>query len=265
VAGLSWPLTVMAKIDILLLVLPLALGFGLAGVLVRHRLYREFPFFFIYITATALGDITKTAVIHHYAAYFYVYWSFELLSAALALAALYEAYYRVFRNFFRVHPWFWRLFPTAVAVVVGISAVYTLTRPPRQVLWFINLIIALEIGVKLIQFAVFLLFHGAMVVFHARRRNHPLGIVNGFAVVAAAGIAYTLFSEFGTKFTFLVQYGVPMAYILAEAVWLDTFLRPPEAPPQLPPGITLEQALAEMVQGHQELKDWKDFSRKVRR
>lgn len=255
----------MAKIEILLLALSLALGFGLAGVLVKRRLYREFPFFFIYITATAVGDITKTAVIHHFAAYFYVYWSFELLSAALALAALYEAYYRVFRNFFRVYPWFWRLFPTAVAIVVGISAVYALRRPPKQALWYINLIIALEIGVKLIQFAIFVLFWVAMVVFHARRRNYPLGIVNGFAVVAVAGIAYTLFSEFGTKVTFLLQYGVPMAYILAEAVWLDTFLRPPEAPPQMPAGMTLEQALAEMALGHQELKEWKDLSRRVRR
>jgi hypothetical protein len=265
VAGLSWPFTAMANIDILLLIATVALGLALAGVLLRHGQHREFPFFFTYIVVNAMGDAIKIAVIHHYAVYFYVYWSFELLWAVLGLAALYEAYYRVFRNFFRVHPWFWRLFPAAVAAVVVLSTVYALTRPPKQALWFINLIISLEIGVNLIQFAIFLLFRGAMLVFHARRRNYPLGIVNGFAVVAAAGIAYTVFSEFGTKFTFLVQYGVPVAYILAEAVWLETFLRPPEAAPQLPQGVTLEQALEEMAQSHRELKDWKDFSRKVRK
>jgi len=212
-----------------------------------------------------VGEVTGLAVMSRYAVYFYVYWAFEGLNILLALAALYEAYYRVFRNFFQVHPWFWRLFPAAVAIVVAISAVYAITRPPKQAFWVISLIVSFEIGVNLIQFAIFLLFRGAMVVFHARRRNYPLGIVNGFAVVAAAGIAYTLFSEFGTKFTFLVQYGVPVAYILAEVVWLDTFLRPPEAPPQLPPGMTLEQALAEMALGHQELKDWKDSSGRLRR
>lgn len=250
----------MANLDILLLSATVGLGLILAIVLFRHRLHREFPLFFTYIAVNALGDVIKAAVIHNYAIYFYVYWSFELLWAILALAALYEAYYRVFRNFFRVHPWFWGLFPAAVAIVVVISTVYALTRPPKQAVWLINLIISLEIGVNLIQFSIFLLFRAAMLVFRARRRNYPLGIVNGFAVTAAAGIAYALFSEFGTKFTFLLRYGVPVAYILAEAVWLDTFLRPPEAPPQLPPGMTLEQALAEMAQGHQELKDWKDLS-----
>ena len=255
----------MPKIDILFPVVALLLGVGLAGVLLKRRLYSQFPFFFSYTVASIVGEVLKLALIHHYVLYFYAYWVSEALYVILALAALYEAYYRVFRNFFRVHPWFWRLFPVAVATVVVISTVYSLTRPPKQALWFINLIISLEIGVNLIQFSIFLLFRAAMLVFHARRRNYPLGIVNGFAVLAIAGIAYTLFSEFGTKFTFLVQYGVPVAYILAEAVWLDTFLRPPEAPPQLPQGVTLEQALAEMAQGHQELKDWKDFSRKVRK
>jgi hypothetical protein len=255
----------MWQISTLLGVVSLGLELWLTALFLKRRLFREWPFFFAYIAFFAAADVIKLAVMHNYAVFFYTYWSLEAFSSALALAALYESYYRVFRNFFRVHPWFWRLFPTAVGIVVLISAVYAVTRAPKQASWVISLIISLEIGVNLIQFAVFLLFRGAMVVFHARRRNYPLGVVNGFAVLAVAGIAYALFSEFGTKFTFLVRYGVPVAYILAQAVWLDTFLRPPEAPPQLPPGMTLEQALTEMAQGHQELKDLKDFSRGLRR
>lgn len=250
----------MSSIDNSLLVLAIALETTLVVILLRRRLHREFAFFFAYIASQALADVIKLTAIHNFNLYFRVFWTAEPFLVLLALAALYESYYRVFHNFFRVYPWFWRLFPAAVLTVVVISAVYAVTRPPIQAVRITRFIVSLEIGVNLIQFAIFLLFWGAMWVFRARRRNYPLGIVNGFAVLAIAGIAYTLFSEFGTKFTFLLRYGVPVAYILAEAVWLDTFLRPPEAPPRLPPGITLEQALAEMVQGHQELKDWKDLS-----
>jgi hypothetical protein len=252
----------MGNFNTVSLAITLGLGFCLTGVLLRRRLHREFPFFLAYVAATTIGDVIKAAVVHDYATYFYVYWSFEVLSAVLALAALYEAYYRVFHNFFRVFPWFWTLFPSAVALVVVVSTYYAVTRPPVQAVRIISLIISLEIGVNLIQACIFLLFRGAMLFFRARRRNYPLGIVDGFAVVAAAGLMYGLRSEFGTRFAFLVQYGVPVAYILALAVWLDTFLRPPESRPQLPQGMTLEQALADMAKGTEELKD---LSRRLER
>lgn len=245
----------MTKIDILLLAGTLALELCLTGVLWKRRLYREFPFFFCYIAAYAAGDIIKLAIIGHYITYFYVYWTFEVLYAVLALLSLHEAFYRVFHNFFRLYSWFWTLFPSAVALMVVLSAYYAMTRPPKQAPHLISLIFSLEIGINLIQSSIFLLFRGAMLLFHARRRNYPIGIVDGFAVLAAAGLIYGLRSEFGTKLSFLVQYGVPVAYILALAVWLDTFLRPAEAQPQLPQGMTLEQALEEMSRGTKELKD----------
>jgi len=256
----------MSNVSLFIACTSVSVGIWLVCLFLKRRLYHEFPYFFGYVVAAAVvGEVTRLLLVSHYKAYFYTYWSLEVLYAALGLLALYEAYRRVFRNFFRVYSWFWTLFPSAVALVIVISIYYAMTRPPKQALPLISVILSLEIGINLIRSSIFLLFLGAMLFFRARRRSYPLGIVTGFAVLAAAGLMYGLRSEFGTKFTFLVQYGVPVAYILAEAVWLDTFLRPPEAPPQLPPGMTLEQALAEMAQGHQELKDWKDFSRKVRK
>ena len=245
----------MAKTDFILLAFTLALELCLAGLLLKRRLHREFPLFFSYICAFALGDIVKAVIIRHYITYFYVYWTLEVLYAVLALLALHEAFYRVFHNFFRVFRWFWTLFPSAVLLMVVIATYYTLSRPPKQASPLISLILSLEIGINLIQSAIFLLFRGAMLFFRARRRNYAIGIVDGFAVVAAVGLMYGLRSEFGTKVAFLVQYGVPVAYILALVVWLDTFLRPAESRPQAPPGMTLEQALAEMTQGTEELKD----------
>lgn len=252
----------MPKIDILFPVIGVPLGIWLAGVLLKHRLHLEFPFFFSYIAVTIVGEAIGLAVVRDYAIYYYVFWTFEVICAILALAALHEAFYRVFRSFFHKYAWFWLLFPSAVLLVVAFAALYAILRPPAQAARITSLILSLEIGINLIQSCIFLLFQGAMWFFRARRRNYPLGIVNGFAIVALAGLLYALRSEFGTKFTLLVQYGVPVAYIVAEIVWLAAFLRPPEPAPQLPRGITLEQALDEMTRD----TEWvKDLSRKLRR
>lgn len=252
----------MFTINILLLVISPVLGVCLAAVLLKRRLVLEFPFFFSYIIASIIGEIIGLAVVRNYVIYYYVFWTFEVVYAILALAALYEAFYGVFRSFFHKYAWFWLLFPSAVLLVVAFAALYAIQRPPTQAARITSLILSLEIGINLIQSCLFLLLQGAMWFFRARRRNYPLGIVDGFAIVALAGLLYALRSEFGTKFTLLVQYGVPVAYILAEIVWLAAFLRPPEPAPQLPRGITLEQALDEMTRD----TEWvKDLSRKLRR
>lgn len=245
----------MAAIDILLLVVSPLLGTWLGGVMVKRGLHREFPFFFSYIAALVVGDILKLAVFHNYTTYYYLYWTFEILYAALALLALHEAFHRVFHAFFRKYRWFWALFPAVVVLMVVFATVYAVQRPPMQVSRTTSLIISVEIGINVIQASLFTLFQGAMWFFRARRRAYAMGIVDGFAIVAAAAFAYALRSEFGRNFTLLVRYGPPVAYIMAQVLWLDTFLRPPEPRPQLPQGVTLEQALDEMAQSSEWLKE----------
>ena len=81
-----------------------------------------------------------------------------------------------------------------------------------------------------------------------RWRSYSFGIVTGFGFPALAGLlAFTLRSEFGTKYNTLVKYAPPVAYVVGVLVWLDTFLRQPD--PEVVHAwrdkITPEQLLAE--------------------
>ena len=193
-------------------------------------------------------------MLHDEFAYFYLFWAFEILYTILALLALHEAFSRVFRAFFQVYRWFWLLFPVAATLVGAIAVAYTVRHPPAQADRVISFILSCEIAINVIQAGIFLLFLGVQWLFNVRRRNYPWGIVEGFAVVALAGMAFALRSEFGTRFALLVKYGPPVAYILAEILWLDTFLRPPDAEPQWTQAITPAQAWEEIQQTTRVLK-----------
>src|SRR5262245_21250722 len=122
----------MSKISLFVACTSVGVGIWLVCLLLKRRLYGEFPYFFAYVAASVAGDAAKLLLFPHYVIYFYTYWSLEILYATLGLLALYEAYHRVFRNFFRVYSWFWMLFPSAVALVVMLSIYYAMTRPPKQ-------------------------------------------------------------------------------------------------------------------------------------
>jgi hypothetical protein len=244
----------MGKIDILLLVIGPVLGIWLAAVLFRRRLHAEFPFFFTYIAASITGDIIMLAVNSDYPTYFKVFWTTEALYAILGLLALQEAFRRVFGAFFHVYRWFWMLFPAVAAIFAGISIVHTIQHPPAQASPLISIILSVEVAINVIQATIFLLFLAVQWLFKVRRRNYPWGIVEGFAVLALAGAAYALRSEFGTKFALVAKYGTSVAYILAEILWLDTFLRPPAAEPQWTQAITPAQAWEEIRQTTRVLK-----------
>jgi hypothetical protein len=252
----------MSIIDVLLLVVGPLLGIWLASLMLKRRMHREFPCFFGYVAASIVGQISVLVVADNYTVYYYVFWAFEVLYAVLALLALHEAFYGVFRAFFRKYRWFWTLFPAVILLVVVLATIYAMQRPPAQAGWITRLIISVEIGINVMQSCLFLLFQGAMWFFRARRRTYAMGIVDGFAVVAFAAFAYALRSEFGTNLNLLVRYGPPVAYLLAEIIWLGAFLRSPEPPPQLPAGVTLEQAFDEMAQSGRWMKDLSDKLRK---
>ena len=93
VAGLSWPLT--SHVDRLTRYSCSSGHSYLCGfwqILVKRRLYREFPFFFAYISAVIVVSGIRFWAIHDYSIYFKVFWSSEALYTVMALLALHEAF-----------------------------------------------------------------------------------------------------------------------------------------------------------------------------
>jgi hypothetical protein len=235
----------MRSFDILLAVVALASAVALLCLLIRRRLASEFPFFFLYLSASVTFPVIKLAVSGSYAVFFIVSWATEAIYILLALLALHEVFRKVFAAFYK-NRWFWLFFPLVVIAIFTIAIAYNLGSPPVQASRLISLILTLGTAVSLVQIAIFGLFF-ILVWFHGIRwRDYPFSIVVGFAIIAVGSLwGNWSRSVFGTRFNRFFGYAPAVAYIIAVIVWLDAFLRPPSVP-EWKLRITPEQLLEEV-------------------
>src|SRR5215510_10868996 len=92
--------------DIALQLSALGVTAWVAALLVRRKLHREFPFFFVYLVVAVLVPLLRLAISGDYPTFFKVFWTTEALYAVLALLALYEAFREVFLAFYTLWWWF---------------------------------------------------------------------------------------------------------------------------------------------------------------
>jgi hypothetical protein len=237
----------MAPRDIALELIALGLTAWVAVLVVRRKLYREFPFFFAYLILSVIVPLVRLSVSGNYLTFFKVFWATEALYALLALLALYEAFHEVFRPFYLVWPWFRLVFPAAVALIAFVSIRNAIFHPALQAPRILQVVFGSAKAVNYLEAVLFGLFFALVVLLGVRWRSYPFGIVEGFGFSAlGALITYSLRSEFGTKYNSLVKYAPPVAYLVGVLVWLDTFLR--QADPKVVYAwrdqITPEQLLA---------------------
>ena len=201
----------------------------LLAILVRRRHYREFPFFFTYITAVIVVSGVRFWAVHDYSIYFRVFWFSEALYAVLALLALHEAFHTVFNEFYDIWPWFWLVFPFAVGVFSWLKISDGVHHFPPQAPRIVALVFSAASTVNWVQMALFALMC-TLVWLVGDWEYYPVGIVTGFAVLALGSwAAYASVSGFGTKVKVIGKYGPPLAYFIAVLVWLRTFVPPPKA------------------------------------
>lgn len=246
----------MALTDLVLVLVALVLNSWLAIVLLRRRLYNEFPFFLVYVLSCTVIMIGRLSVMSDYVIYFKVYWATEPIYAVLILVALHEAFYEVFFAFYKFW-WFWFVFPGAVASIAGLAIIDALRHPPAQAPLAIGVILSLAKSVNYVEAGLFGVFFLLVWLLGLRWHNYAFGIVMGFAAYAlGAGYSFAARSAFGTKFNTLAKYGPPVAYILAVVIWLVVFLSPSQEQvhQQRTNTIQPEQLLREVRQYTQMLK-----------
>ena len=203
----------------------------LALIIVRRRLYREFPLFFTYVVFSAVvGALRETAIDHRFL-YFWLYWITEALYGILALLVLREVFHRVFALPYEAYRWFRFLLPAALFIILGFSFLEAVIHPrgggyiPRlitAIYWF-------DLGVHALEGTVLLLVVALIVVFPVAWRQHEFGILAGFGVSACITIlADLMMLQAGSRYETFFRYGPPIAYVLATIIWLHAFLRPPQ-------------------------------------
>jgi hypothetical protein len=212
--------------------------------LLRRRQYAEYPFFCSYV-AFSLVASPVVFMTFNTPLFFNVYWASEVIYKVLSTATLYEVFRHVFRAF-NVYRWFRLLFPVVITIVLLMAAWYGVKYPPPRHSTIVILILNMEIGINLIQTAIFVLFFGLVSFFEMKWQGYSRAIVEGFAIIAVSGLLYLLSSERPSVFNGIVYYAAPVSYIVAVGFWLNAFRHPPGPEPAWSIPVNREQMLVEV-------------------
>jgi hypothetical protein len=201
----------------------------LAALLVRRRLWRQYPFFCAYIFFSIADATALTILGSHYRGYFWVYWSDQVIYSALGMLTLYEVFHHIFRPFCELYKWFCTIFPATVLMAVAASVFLTIQHPPTQAHGIRGVVLSFAIIDCSVQLGLFCMFTVLMIVLGIRWRSYAVGIIEGFAASALGsllgfGVRYVL----GVDYTALNKLAPPLGFLLAVLLWLNALLRPPD-------------------------------------
>ena len=234
----------------------LPLQAALLYVMVHKRGFRTFPWFFAYTVFAVAAGISRFLVRNHHSLYFGVYWTTEAAYALLGIAVMYEVFRSVFRNFSRLW-WFPPIFPLTVTLCLALTISRSLSMPSGMQRGTVTWIVGAELGVRLLQVAMFALLVALVLLFGLRWRQQAFGICAGYGLFASVALLTTTkFYEFGTKFKFLWGLVSVITYSIAVLIWLWYFSVPvkAETPRAEEPPLSA-----------QEMGRYKEIVRRVRR
>jgi len=196
-----------------------------------HRKYRFFFWYTVFAIAAAWAKFLLMEPGKNTWLSFWVAWGCEGIYAVLGFLAIYEAFGHVFENFHHL-TWFKYLLPVTAAVMLSIAVLIPLVHPAVDTEPLLQGIFALQIAVRCLQLGVFFLIFILARVFNLDYRQYAFGIAAGFGIASAGILLGTLVrTGLGLKFLIFFRYVSSVAYCMAVAVWLASFLRvEPEDP-----------------------------------
>ena len=191
----------------------------LAVILLRRGLQREFPFFFWFIIVTEVATVLRFLM--QFAspkAYFYSYWTSDLVITVFNFLAVYELFMRrLFPRFLKVR-FFRYLFPVAAALIIFFAWLTALESPDKNAAFLIEARVLNFILVAIIAFFVAL-----MMLMGRQWTRHDFGIALGFGLNSAAFLIASA-AWVGSKYHATAVNHLPLiAYDISSLVWLYCF------------------------------------------
>jgi hypothetical protein len=227
--------------------LPIAILILLSAILLRRRIYRELPFFFVYIvSAWTIGILRYAAFRLGPRPYFYTYWISELAAAVTVSLALYEVFLRrLFMRFYKVR--FYRnLFPTIAVIILLLTIITALQAPDRRAAFLMA-----SRGFDFVRTSVLVFFVALMAIMGREWHRYDFGIALGFGLQAAVALVNAAVrTQIHYKPTVLGTIEV-VAYDVACLIWLITFWKAQKSTIPAADNTLTPEAL-------QEAKKWED-------
>lgn len=237
----------MTIIPIVAFLADLVANLWLLLVLWRRKIWKELPWFTIYIAA----ELTATSVglalwLIDRRLYVTVFWWTEAVRIALVVGAMRESFLRTFLGFSSLR-WFPWLVRSVIAFVVAYSAWKAVYAPPVQNRLIISLIIAGEFTFRWGIAAVGLLSRILARAFELPNDTSEIAVIDGCSVASVAFLANVVSrSLFGTKYALIAQFIPDVGYLIAVAIWIKYMLRPERELGFTEAGITPEVMALEL-------------------
>lgn len=217
----------------------------------RH-VYRDLPFFFLYIVSAVLVGAARYAAYYiSPKVYFYVFWFSEFSGFFIVVLALYEvSLQRLFPAFFRFR--FYRVLFPVLAVIVPIISIQVALQVPNKkaAFWMIDR------GYDAARAAVLLCVVALMIFMGRSWKRYDFGILFGFAVQAAAAVlegVARVQSQYKATIWDTVE---TFSFGVSCLIWFITFWKPEKPIALQPLDQTAAQTLHQARAWQTALKEW---------
>ncbi len=229
-----------------------ALQLGVAAVLRRRKLHKEFPFFFWYLLFQGATNLLMLALMSHYRAYFYVYWFVQApVSTLLEFAIIYEVFGKLFRSYPHLQGFARVLFRWAGSVLLLVAVLLAMNAPGNEGPIVVATLWA-ERSARLVQCGLVFFLLWFCSYLGITRRHYLFGVALGFGTIASTELA-AVAARMMTGY--IGDRGFNLALLaatdFAAIVWLIYLLSPAPAARAIPQlgasGQSLDQGVAALL------------------
>lgn len=211
---------------------PHALQAGLAVLMIRRRLWTEFPFFFSYTLVEAVGG-TILFVLDHLSSvsphqYWTAHWSFLGIGIALRFGVVYEIFKALFRSYPALAGLSRRLLRWSSALLVIVAVLIVARATPRDeapILFWLHLV---GVSVAIVQSGVLLFLFIFSSYFRISWKNYIFGVVAGFGLFSIVSLATESVPMIigPAAGSYVLDFVGMVAYHCSVVIWLTYLLLP---------------------------------------
>lgn len=168
---------------------PAVLQAALAAIMVRRKLHKEFPAFFLYTTyQVASFSVLFLVYQFFWANYFYVFWACGAIGISLGFAVILEVFSRAFQPYSSLRDLGRVLFRWVALFLVLVAIVLALAAPGNDANRIVAGVLALERSMRVMQCGLVLFLVLFLPHLGLSWKNNLVGIALGFGLLASADL-----------------------------------------------------------------------------
>lgn len=200
-------------------------------VMIRRRLFREFPVFASYTAFEILLFCVKFSIFllgdQYYRAFFYASWVLKATELALGFAVVYEIFSHAFRPYPAIRKLSGLLFKWALGILLFLVVIASASAPISGGSETVFNLFLLARALWIMQCGLLLLLFLFSSYFGLSWRHYIFGITLGFGLYGTTELVLAVLrTRFGPSWDGVFNNVAPLAYNCSVLIWVSYLLRP---------------------------------------